>query len=139
MSHSDNSSPNPTLPSERSFGLLFFVVFLIAAAYFWHKDFSDSWAHACIALSLVFLLAGLFAPALLRPLNKLWFQLGLLMGRVVSPIVLGILFFILITPIAILMRVFGRDELKLKKREVSSYWVERQPHGPAPESFKDQF
>jgi small-conductance mechanosensitive channel len=139
MSHSENSSLNPTLPSERSFGLLFFVVFLIAAAYFWHKDFSDSWIQASIVLSLAFLLAGLFAPVLLRPLNKLWFQLGLLMGRVVSPIVLGVLFFILISPIAILMRVFGRDELKLKKRDVASYWVERQPHGPAPESFKDQF
>ncbi|MBU3584125.1 hypothetical protein ICN41_09020 [Polynucleobacter sp. 15G-AUS-farblos] len=139
MSHSENSSLNPTLPSERSFGLLFFVVFLIAAAYFWYEDFSDSWIHISIVLSLIFLLAGFFAPALLRPLNKLWFQLGLLMGRVVSPIVLGILFFILITPIAILMRVFGRDELKLKKRQVSSYWVERQPHGPAPESFKEQF
>ena len=139
MSHSENSSLNPTLPSERSFGLLFFVDFLIAAAYFWHKDFSDFWIQVFIALSLVFLLAGFFAPALLRPLNKLWFQLGLLMGRVVSPIVLGILFFILITPIAILMRLFGRDELKLKKRNVASYWVERQPHGPAPESFKDQF
>lgn len=139
MSHSDNSSLNPTLPSERSFGILFFVVFLIVAAYFWHKGFEQIWINGAIALSAFFLLAGFFVPALLGPLNKLWFQLGLLMGRVVSPIVLGVIFFVVLSPIAILMRVFGRDELKLKKRDVSSYWVERQPHGPSPESFKDQF
>jgi hypothetical protein len=115
------------------------VVFLIVAAYFWHKSYQDSWVYSAIALSLFFLLAGFLAPMLLRPLNKLWFQLGLLMGRVISPIVLGAIFFILLSPIAILMRVFGRDELKIKKRDVSSYWVERQPHGPSPESFKEQF
>lgn len=139
MSHSENSSLKPTLASERSFGILFFVVFMVVAAYFWHKGYEDSWVYGAIALSVFFLLAGFLAPALLRPLNKLWFQLGLLMGRVVSPIVLGAIFFILLSPIAILMRVFGRDELKLKKRDVSSYWVERQPHGPTPESFKEQF
>lgn len=139
MSHSENSSLKPTLASERSFGILFFVVFMVVAAYFWHKGYEDSWVYGAIALSVFFLLAGFLAPALLRPLNKLWFQLGLLMGRVVSPIVLGAIFFILLSPIAILMRVFGRDELKLKKRDVSSYWVERQPHGPNPESFKEQF
>lgn len=139
MSHSENSSLNPRLPPERSLGILFFVVFLIVAAYFWHKSYGDSWVFGAIGLSLFFLLAGFLAPTLLRPLNKLWFQLGLLMGRVVSPIVLGAIFFILISPIAILMRVFGRDELKIKKRDVSSYWVERQPHGPAAESFKEQF
>lgn len=139
MSHSENSSLKPTLASERSFGILFFVVFMVVAAYFWHKGYEDSWVYGAIALSVFFLLAGFLAPALLRPLNKLWFQLGLLMGRVVSPIVLGVIFFILLSPIAILMRVFGRDELKLKKRDVNSYWVERQPHGPTPESFKEQF
>jgi len=139
MSHSENSSSNPKLPPERSLGILFFVVFLIVAAYFWHKSYQDSWVYSAIALSLFFLLAGFLAPMLLRPLNKLWFQLGLLMGRVISPIVLGAIFFILLSPIAILMRVFGRDELKIKKRDVSSYWVERQPHGPSPESFKEQF
>jgi len=100
------------LPSERSFGLLFTVIFL---------------------------LSGLLAPRLLTPLNKLWFQLGLAMGRIVSPIVLGVLFFIVITPVAIFMRIIGRDELKLKKQNVSSYWIERTPPGPEPESFKDQF
>lgn len=139
MSQSEHSSLDPKLPSERSFGLLFFVVFLILAGYLWHRDASTQYITASCALSLFFLLAGFFAPALIRPLNKLWFELGLLMGRVVSPIVLGILFFIVITPIALLMRIFGRDELKLKKRDVNSYWVERQPHGPDPESFKNQF
>lgn len=139
MSHSDSSTLDPKLPSERSFGILFFVVFLLVAGYGWIKGFSDLVIYGSILLSFFFLLTGLFAPSVIRPLNKLWFQLGLLMGRVVSPIVLGILFFIVITPIALLMRIFGRDELKLKKRNVNSYWVERQPHGPDPESFKNQF
>lgn len=139
MSQSENASLNPTLPAERSFGILFFVVFMAVAAYFWHKGYEDSWIFGALALSLFFLLAGFLTPTLLRPLNKLWFQLGLLMGRVVSPIVLGAIFFVLLSPIAILMRVFGRDELKLKKRDVNSYWIERQPHGPSPDSFKDQF
>ena len=79
------------------------------------------------------------APGILLPLNKAWYRLGLLMGKVVSPIVLGILFFIVITPVAIVTRLFGRDVLLLRKRDVNSYWIERNPPGPQPESFKEQF
>jgi len=61
------------------------------------------------------------------------------MGRVVSPLVLGILFFILITPVALFMRLIGRDALRIKKQQVNTYWIERNPPGPNPESFKDQF
>jgi hypothetical protein len=76
---------------------------------------------------------------LLRPLNKAWYQLGLFLGRFVSPIVLGILFFIVITPVAIVMRLSGRDALKLRRQDVSSHWIDRKPPGPEPESFKEQF
>ena len=79
------------------------------------------------------------APGILSPFNKAWYRLGLLMGKVVSPIVLGILFFIVISPVAIVTRLFGRDILLLRKRNVNSYWIERNPPGPQPESFKEQF
>jgi hypothetical protein len=78
-------------------------------------------------------------PIVLRPFNKAWYKLGLLMGRVVSPIVLGILFFILISPIAIVMRLAGRDALKLRKQNVQSHWIDRAPPGPSSDSFKEQF
>lgn len=85
------------------------------------------------------MLATVIAPTLLAPLNKAWYQLGLMMGRVVSPVVLGALFFIVITPVALFMRLIGRDALRIKKQQVPSYWIKRDPTGPMPESFKDQF
>jgi hypothetical protein len=132
-------SDSAKLPSNRSFGLLFTVVFLIVAAYTWSKDYSGQWVQIWLVISGVFFAFALLFPAVLSPLNKLWFSLGLLLGKVVSPVVLGILFFLVITPVAIGMRLFGRDALLMKKRAVRSYWIDRNPPGPAPESFKDQF
>ena len=132
-------SDDAKLPSNRSFGLLFAVVFLIISAYTWSKDYSGQWVQIWLAISTIFLAFALLLPAVLTPLNKMWFALGLSLGKVVSPIVLGILFFIVITPVAIGMRLFGRDALLMKKRSVSSYWIDRDPPGPKPESFKDQF
>ena len=80
-----------------------------------------------------------FAPVFLTPFNKAWYQLGLFLGKVVSPIVLGVIFFIVITPVAIVMKLAGRDALKLRKQNISSYWIDRKPPGPEPESFKEQF
>jgi hypothetical protein len=132
-------SDSAQLPSNRSFGLLFTLVFLIVAAYTWSKDYSAQWVQIWLIVSGIFLALALLFPAVLIPLNKLWFAFGLLLGKVVSPVVLGILFFIIITPVAIGMRLFGRDALLMKKRTVSSYWIDRNPPGPQPESFKDQF
>ena len=132
-------SETAKLPSNRSFGLLFTVVFLIVAAYTWFKGFSQSWVQVWLVLAAVFLAFALLFPAVLSPLNKLWFRFGLLLGKVVSPVVLGILFFVVITPVAILMRIFGRDALLMKKRNVDSYWIDRNPPGPSATSFKDQF
>lgn len=87
----------------------------------------------------MFLAATFWAPKLLIPLNKLWFELGILLGNVTSPLVLGVLFFGLITPIALIMRLLNRDELMLKKSFAKSYWVDRLPPGPAPDSFERQF
>ncbi len=139
MSQSSCVADEAKLPSERTFGLVFVGVFLLATGYCWYRQYSNSWITVFLVLASIFLLCVLIAPKLLRPLNKAWYQLGLLLGRFVSPIVLGILFFIIITPVAIVIRLAGRDILRLRKQRVDSYWVERKPPGPEPESFKEQF
>ena len=132
------AKPPPSLPSDQKFGLFFSVVLIIAAAYAWHTQLP------AFALLLGVLATGFGVLAKIRPhtlhrLNKLWAQLGILIGRFVSPIVLGLFFFLLITPVALVTRLCGRDELRLKQRRASSYWVKREPIGPAPESFNNQF
>ena len=128
-----------SLPSNRTFGLLFIGVFAVLGLYGIWKDWSAELIKAFFMMSVALLGVTLFAPKLLTPFNKVWYQLGLLLGKVVSPIVLGILFFIVITPVAIVMRLAGRDALKLRKQNVQSHWIERKPPGPEPESFKEQF
>ena len=137
-SHSD-SLHGSSLPSERTFGFVFTGIFLLIATYLWYHDAKLVTIQAFLVLAVAFLAFTLFMPIALRPLNKAWYKLGLLMGRVVSPIVLGILFFILITPIAMVMRLAGRDPLKLRKQNVQSHWIDRTPPGPESTSFKDQF
>ena len=85
-----------------------------------------------------FLLLGFVAPKLLRPLNIVWFKFGLLLHKVMSPVVLGILFFLTVTPVAWMMRLFGKDPLRLaRKGKGESYWVSREDDAPG--SFKNQF
>lgn len=132
-------SPAQNLPSERSFGLLFALVFGILGAYAHYKNWHQYAVIASLAFSVLLLPITFFLPKILAPFNRAWFWLGQTMGKIVSPIVLGIIFFVLLTPIALIGKAFGRDVLKLKKRQVSSYWVERNPAGPAPESFINQF
>jgi len=130
-----------TLPSERSFGLLFGAVFALLAGYGWFfKGWSSMLALALLGVALAFVLLGFVAPNILRPLNWLWFQLGQLLGKIVSPIVLGAIFFLLLTPVSLVTRLFGRDELRIqRKASQTSYWLDRAPPGPAPDSFKNQF
>lgn len=128
----------PTLPSNQKFGWFFAAVFALGGAYGIWKNYPQ-WAISLFVLAAVFAAVTLIAPKALAPLNRLWFGLGLLLGRIVSPIVLGLIFFMLITPVALVTRIFGRDELRLKKRQIASYWINREPSGPAPESFKNQF
>ena len=139
MSSQPDSLHGSTLPSERTFGFVFTGIFLIVAGYLWYHDGKPVAIQVFLVLSVAFLAFSIFMPIVLRPLNKAWYKLGLLMGRVVSPIVLGILFFILISPIAIVMRIAGRDPLKLRKQNVESHWIDRAPPGPESTSFKDQF
>ena len=126
------------LPSERKFGLFFALIFFGASVFFaWRSEVHA--AAALIALAVLFIALTVAAPGLLAVPNRLWFELGGLLGKIVNPVVLGVIFFFLITPIAIISRVRGRDILCLKKRTVDSYWVARTPPGPEPQSFNNQF
>ena len=125
------------LPSNRKFGFFFTFVFVVFAAYFYYSD-DVTWAYSFIVAALLFLLVTLIKSDALLPLNQLWMRFGLLLGMIVSPIVLGVIFFGLFTPIAILMRLSGRDELRLKFAQKASHWISRQEPIKS-DSFKDQF
>ena len=125
------------LPSNRKFGFFFTFVFAVAATYFYYSA-NATWAYVFIAAGLLFLLVTLVKSNALLPLNKLWMRFGLLIGMIVSPIVLGVIFFGVFSPIAMLMRLSGRDELRLKFTKKASHWISR---GEAIKSvsFKHQF
>lgn len=125
------------LPSDGKFGGFFTGVFILAAVYFQWKG-ATSVALAFLALAVGFAVATVVAPAKLRPLNILWFRLGLLLARVMNPLVLGAIFFLLITPVALAARLRGRDVLRMKRRQVPSYWIDREQPLER-ESFKQQF
>mgnify|MGYP003330250331 FL=1 len=125
------------LPSNRKFGFFFTFVFAAVAAYFFYSA-NVSWAYVFVAAALAFLLITLIKSDAFLPLNKLWMRFGLLLGMIVSPIVLGIIFFGLFAPIAMLMRLSGRDELRLKFSQKASHWITRSEPIKS-ESFKEQF
>ena len=129
--------PELELPSNRKFGFFFTFIFLVAAGIF-HSKQSTSVAYIFAILSLVFLLISSVQADLLLPLNKLWMRFGLLLGTIVNPIVLGLIFFVLFTPIAFLMRLSGRDKLRLKFKEKNTHWIKRGTPMQT-ESFKYQF
>lgn len=129
---------SPKLPSERSFGFTFATALLILGLYGIIRHRSLTIYGACVGAGIIFGLLAAVAPRALAPLNKAWFYLGLVLGKIVNPIVLGIIFFGILTPISILIRLFGRDVLQLKRRPVTSYWTDRTTMGPA-DHFKNQF
>ena len=124
--------------SDRAFGLVFTGVFLLVGLWpLWGGAGPRWWA---LGLAGLFLVAGLAVPRLLRPLNRAWTRFGQLLHRVVNPVVMALLFFGVITPIGLLRRAVVRDPLHLAwDPEAESYWIERDPPGPAPESMKQQF
>ena len=120
--------------SNRSFGLVFFVVFLLISIYPFLKDGNIRlWS---LIISFIFLVLGLLNSNLLSPLNKLWFRFGLLLGKIISPIIMGIIFFLVVTPIAIIMRLFKKDILNLEFKENNTYWIDKT--GPK-SKMKNQF
>jgi len=122
--------------SERSFGLVFAAVFALVALWPLTDGSGPRWW--ALAVALGFAVAGFLAPAVLRPLNILWFSFGLLLGRILGPVVMGVIFFVAVTPTALIFRLLGKDPLRLQADEsAKSYWIERDDtlHG----SMRDQF
>lgn len=113
-----------TQSSNRSFGILFFVVFLIIAL--WPIINNENIRVWSLAISIVFLILGLINSKLLIPLNKVWMKFGELLGKVVPPFVMAAIFFIIVTPMSFLVKIFGKDLLKLKFTKEKSYWVKRE-------------
>ena len=109
--------------SNRSFGIVFFIVFLLIAFYPLLNDRSiHIWS---LIISLIFLTLGIINSSILSPLNKISFKFGILLGKIISPLVMGIIFFIVVTPIGILMKILKKDLLNLKYNNNKSYWIEK--------------
>lgn len=124
--------------SNRSFGIVFSAVFALIALW---PVFLGGRAHWWAAAGCgAFLLAALAFPDVLAPLNRVWLRFGLLLHRVVSPLVLGFMFFMVLTPTGLVMRALGKTPLRLGfDRRIDTYWIDRRPPGPPPESLRDQF
>ena len=122
------------LSSNKSFGIVFFIVFLLIGVYPLLKG-SDLRIWSLI-ISFIFLALGLINSKILTPLNRLWFKFGLLLGKFISPIIMGIIFFIVVTPIGIIMRLFNKDLLNLKFNKKETYWIDKK--GPK-SKMKNQF
>ena len=113
------------ISSNRSFGLVFFVVFLIVAL--WPLKNEEDIRLWSLVLSIIFFILGVLNSKLLTPLNKLWFKFGIFLGVIVSPIVMGIVFFLVVTPTGVFMRLLGKDLLKtIKTKNISTYWIKRE-------------
>ena len=120
--------------SNRSFGIVFFIVFFIISLFPLLKGNDIRiWS---LLVSLIFLALGLINSNILSPLNKLWFKFGLLLGNFISPIVMGLVFFLVVTPTGLFMRLIGKDLLNLNKKNVKSYWIDKT--GPK-SKMKNQF
>ena len=122
------------ISSNRSFGIVFFVVFLLIALY--PLTYGGEIRIWSLIISIIFLILGLLNSKILAPLNKIWFKFGILLGRIVSPLIMGIIFFLVVTPIGFIMRLLGKDVLNLKYNKNKSYWIEK--NGPK-SKMKNQF
>ena len=130
-------SSDVELPSNKKFGIFLSFLFVVIAGFFLYKKI-DHYAYICLIIAFILLLSSLLRADLLHPLNKLWMKFGLLLGSIVNPILLGLIFIIIFSPIALLMRLMGRDELHLKFERKKTYWIKRSDSIDT-ESFKNQF
>ena len=122
------------ISSNRSFGIVFFVVFLLITLY--PLTYSQDIRVWSAIISIIFLVLGLLNSKILTPLNKLWFKFGIFLGKIISPLIMGIIFFLVVTPIGLIMRLFGKDVLNLNYNNSQSYWIEK--NGPK-SKMKNQF
>ena len=127
-------SKNIKVSTNRSFGIVFFLFFFIISIFPLFKDEGIRiWA---VILAIIFLILGLLNSSALSPLNKIWFKFGILLGNFISPIVMGLIFFTVVTPTALIMKALGKDLLNLKKNNKKSYWIEK---SPVKSKMKNQF
>ena len=122
------------ISSNRSFGVVFFVVFLLIAIY--PLTYGGDIRIWSAIFSFIFLVLGLLNSRILTPLNRIWFKFGIYLGKIVSPLIMGIIFFFVVTPIGLIMRILGKDVLNLKYNKNQSYWIEK--NGPK-SKMKNQF
>tara|TARA_A100001015_G_C14894869_1_gene673976 strand:+ start:346 stop:732 length:387 start_codon:yes stop_codon:yes gene_type:complete len=125
---------NIKLPTNKNFGIVFSIVFLIIALF--PLINSESLRIWSLIISAVFLFLGLINSKILTPLNNIWFKFGLILGRIVSPVIMGVIFFLVVTPTGFIMRLVGKDLLNLKFNKHKSYWIEKT--GPK-SNMKNQF
>ena len=126
------------LSSDRSFGVVFLLVFLAVGIWVVSGGQSQGWLFFVSAA--LFLVVAIARPSILGPLNRAWAKFGLLLGQVFNPLLLGVVFFLVVTPIAVVMRLLGKDSLHLKsKSDLESYWIDRSPAGPKFGSMTKQF
>jgi len=137
--HEDLTRGAPvTAGSERAFGFVFTAVFVMVGA--WPAIGGSAPRWWAFVLALAFLAPAIVAPRVLAPLNRAWLRLGALLHRIVTPLVMGLIFFTTVVPTGLIMRLMGRDLLGLKfDRAAESYWVPRDPPGPDPQTMRNQF
>ena len=122
------------LPSNRNFGIVFTIVFLIIS--FWPLLKSGDIRYWSLVISLIFFVLAILNSKILTPLNKIWMKFGFVLGKIISPIVMGFIFFFVVTPTGIIMRLLGKDILNLKKNNKISYWIKKDNKN---NSMKNQF
>ena len=114
---------NIKIGSNKNFGMVFFIFFLIVSIFPLFKDEDIRiWA---VIVAIIFLILGLLNSSTLSPLNKIWFKFGILLGNFISPIIMGLVFFTVVTPTSFIMKVFGKNLLNLKRTDKKSYWIEK--------------
>ena len=125
---------NIKIGTNKSFGIVFFLFFLIVSIFPLFKDGNIRvWS---LIIAIIFLILGLLNSKILTPLNKIWFKFGILLGSIVSPIVMGVIFFVIVTPTSLIMKVIGKNLLNLKRNNKKTYWIER---SEIKSKMKDQF
>ena len=122
------------ISSNRSFGIVFFLVFLIISI--WPLLDSGEIRYWSLVISITFLILGIINSKYLTPLNKIWFKFGIFLGNFIAPIVMGIIYFFIVTPTGIIMKLLGKDLIKLKKNNEKTYWIEKKD---IKSSMKNQF